>query len=165
MHPEIENEGITIDLHSNQISRAFAIDSLFFRFGFLLSSTHVLLCCHSLSLSANCAFLMMIMCTAQSAPYCNGMLVLSQVRTDDCVSQFSSHSFLFSSRLVSVVVFGYADYYLKISSTAPAIEGVNVTIYADLYVKDGKRPPNETFLWVSGNFSAFYLLALRSSDG
>lgn len=69
-------------------------------------------------------------------------------------------------RLVSVGVFGFADYYLKLSSTAPAIEEVNVTFYADLFENGGKRPYNETYTWVSGNsICVFFWLAVRFSDG
>lgn len=84
--------------------------------------------------------------------------LLSQVKTDDCVSYFFMTFFSFLFCLVSVVVYGYAEYYLELSSTAPAIEEVNVTFYADLYDKDGKRPSNETYAWVSGIYSMLFCL-------
>lgn len=43
------------------------------------------------------------------------------------------------------------EYYLKLSSTAPAIAGVNVTFYADLLKSDGTKPNNEDLIWVRFN--------------
>lgn len=90
---------------------------------------------------------MMIMCTTQYRP---------PMQWTDCDDGFLLHSFLFC--LVSVVVYGLEDYNLKLSSTAPAIEEVNVTFYADLYDKNGKRPKNETYTWVSGNSNTVFWL-------
>lgn len=65
---------------------------------------------------------------------------------------YVSHTFFyhnFAICFVAAVIYCYADYYIKLSSTAPAIEGVNVTFYADLFQTNGVRPQNETYSWVS----------------
>lgn len=67
--------------------------------------------------------------------------------------------------LLSFAVVYCAEYYLKLSSSAPAIEGVNVTLYADVYKSDGSRPKNETFSWVSwysGDYLWKYLIIKRN---
>lgn len=62
---------------------------------------------------------------------------------------------------VSVGVYSFENYYLKLRSTAPAIEEVNVTFYADLYQSGGAIPENDTYLWVSEISLAFFLFRLN----
>lgn len=78
----------------------------------------------------------------------------------ECLSQVKLNAMSYrlhydSISFVAAVIYCYAEYTLKLSSTAPAIEGVNVTFFADLYQSGGVRPINETYSWVSERFLSY----------
>lgn len=70
----------------------------------------------------------------------------------------------FSKEIFIVFVFFLSDvqcesYWLKLRSTAPAIDGVNVTFIGDVWTRDGHVPQfNDRLDWVRTNSSYYYYL-------
>lgn len=61
---------------------------------------------------------------------------------------------MMSVRLRLIFVFGFVtvfadNYYVKLSSDAPAMQDVEVTFQADLFDENGGRPEEQELLWVS----------------
>lgn len=67
--------------------------------------------------------------------------LISEIFYHDCKRIFCSF-FLFIVALCT-------EYYLKLASSAPAIVGVSVTFYADLFKSDGTRPKIDNIQWVN----------------
>lgn len=127
----LKQSSICIQFQTKAISHDFFRNTLFYSLFNGFNKPIFLL------LSENCAFLLMI----------RNHICIRPPQTNALSRWIFHHKFNFC--FVAVVIYCYADYYLVLRSTAPAIEEVNVTFYADLYQSDGTKPANETYAWVS----------------